>query len=103
MTTELSIPAFKQKLSSDRKWVERALIVLAQFQTDQEYNSEATVEKNHVGFNGVDAKLLTSFAKQLSAGHHLSLLQLDIAQKKLPKYAGQLLTIAQTKKDKSHA
>ena len=84
----------KEKLITDQRWLMRGIIAIYEKQTWDEQQSEMTKEDNGVGFNGIDAYILSSFAKQIKAGRTLSIKQLAIAQKKMPKYARQLLTIA---------
>ena len=87
----------KEKLRSDNRWLCRGILAIYNKQTYEEQNAEATLKDNGVGFNGVDAYILSSFAKQLKQGKALSSKQLVIASKKMPKYAGQLLQIAKEK------
>lgn len=75
-------------------WLCRGVVAIFEMQTHDEQLAESTQESNGVGFNGVDAYILSSFAKQINAGRTLSKKQLAIALKKMPKYAGQLLKIA---------
>ena len=84
----------REKLKSDPRWILRGSVAIYRFQTDQERASEATLEDNGVGFNGVDAYIMSSFAEQVINGYTLSGKQLAIAQKKIVKYAGQLTKIA---------
>lgn len=84
----------KTMLLSDSNWLYRGIVAIFKKQTSEEQHSEATIEDNGIGFNGVDAYMLSSFAKQIIAGRTLSPKQLGIAKKKMPKYAGQLLKIA---------
>lgn len=82
--------------------VERALLVLLSRQTEGEQQAEATLGNNKMGFTGCDAKILTSFAKQIKAstypaGRRLSPKQLALARRKLLKYAKQLATYANNK------
>jgi len=86
-------------LSGDRTWIERSVIAIFNKQTSMEQNVEATTQNNGVGFTGADAKILTSFAKQLlkSNDRHLSVKQMVIAKKRIVKYAGQLAKIANKK------
>jgi len=83
-----------EKLVTDQRWLMRGIAAIYEKQTYDEQQSEATKEDNGVGFNGIDAYILSSFAKQIKAGRTLSTKQLAIAQKKMPKYARQLLSIA---------
>jgi len=84
----------KEKLVTDQRWLMRGITAIYEKQTYDEQQSEATKEDNGVGFNGIDAYILSSFAKQIKAGRTLSIKQLAIAQKKMLKYARQLLFIA---------
>jgi hypothetical protein len=88
----------KEKLVTDQRWLMRGITAIFEKQTYDEQQSETTKEDNGVGFNSTDAYILSSFAKQIKAGRTLSIKQLAIAQKKMPKYAGQLLNIAKTKR-----
>lgn len=76
----------------------RALIAIYNGQTFAEKDSRATVEDNGIGFSGVDAEILTSFAEQFLSRQFLSTKQRAILAKKMPKYAGQLWLIAVSKK-----
>jgi hypothetical protein len=84
----------KTQLLADQRWLSRGIVAIFEKQTYDEQQTESTKEHNGVGFNGVDAEILSSFAKQIKAGRTLSTKQLTIAHKKMPKYAGQLLSIA---------
>ena len=90
-----TITEIKEKLVAGKpEWIERAVIAIFEKQTIDEQSAETTSHKNGIGFNGVDAFILSSFAKQLKKGRHLSTKQFAIAQKKMPKYAKQLVRIA---------
>lgn len=77
--------------------VAKGVLAIYAYQTAVEQSSESTCNDNGVGFNGADAPILSSFAKQLQKGRTLSAKQIAIARKKMVKYAGQLLKIAQQK------
>jgi hypothetical protein len=62
----------KEKLLTDDRWLVRGILAIYNLQTDQEKAAEATLKHNGVGFNGCDAYILSSFAKQLQAGRTLS-------------------------------
>ena len=87
----------KTKVGSNPRWACRALVALYDRQTREEQGALATIEHNGMGFNGVDAEILSSFAQQIIRGRRLSARQMSIAYRKLPKYAGQLLEIAERK------
>jgi capsule polysaccharide modification protein KpsS len=90
----------KEKLMmGDVRWIERAVIAIFNKQTENEKEVESTNMRNNVGFTGADAKILTSFAKQLlkNKNRHLSDKQMAIAKKRIVKYAGQLAKIANGK------
>jgi hypothetical protein len=96
-----------QSIALSKSFTEHAVVALYKRQTADEQASAATLEHNKQGFNGVDAEILTSFAEQLlgigktwkgyprTSASSLSEKQLLLARKKLQKYAGQLLLIAQ--------
>lgn len=93
-TEPLTKEYIKKQLLTDTRWLMRGVVAIFEKQTYDEQQTESTKEHNGVGFNGVDAEILSSFAKQIKAGRTLSVKQTAIAQKKMPKYAGQLLSIA---------
>lgn len=90
-------------------WVVRGMLAILQWQTAEEQANGMTVEDNGVGFNGVDAEILTSFCEQASRvlesrpndpmryTRCLSPKQMEIARKKMLKYSGQLARIATNK------
>lgn len=94
MDATLTTDAIRSKVSTDQRWAERAILALYRRQTQSEQAARITNELNHIGFNGIDAEILSSFAEQLLRGRTLSHKQLAIAYRKLPKYAKQLLAIA---------
>ena len=84
-------PAYiKQQIIEKDEAVKAALLRIYSYQTQEEQNHETTVESNGKGFNGTDAEILSSFAKQLETRKFLSPKQIVIARKKLQKYSRQL-------------
>lgn len=84
--------------------VEEAVLRLFDRQTADEQTMEATTDHNGMGFNGLDAPLLSSFAKQIRAnrygkarGERLTYKQMQIARRKMRKYVKQLVTLADAK------
>ena len=77
-------------LGTNPAWAQRAITVLYAFQTADEQVSGSTKEHNGAGFNGTDAFILSSFAEQIAKGWKLSVKQLAIAYRKLPKYSRQI-------------
>lgn len=96
----------KSNIEQDDRWLFRAVIAIFNRQTNDEKNSESTKHNNSVGFNGVDANIMSSFAKQIliwnrhvKAGTNrydkpLSDKQLRIARRTMMKYSGQLARIS---------
>lgn len=81
--------------------VERALLVLYARQTDGERETHTTSESNGQGFGAFDADILTSFAEQVATnrynrkeGQRLTEKQLELTRKKVRKYVGQLVEVA---------
>lgn len=87
------------KLQTSDAWVVRAVIAIYERQTEDEQVSMTTNHHNSVGFNGVDAEIMSSFAQQAKRRGSLSPKQLVIARRKIMKYAGQLAAIANEAND----
>jgi hypothetical protein len=82
--------------------VAKAVVAIYHRQTADEKDAQTTKHRNGVGFNGVDAILLSSFARQVIGWQKgrsqypgpLGPRQVSLARKKIVKYAGQLAEIA---------
>lgn len=85
------------KIATDDRWLYRALTRIYENQTADEQNAETTKEQNGIGFNAVDAPLLSSIAKQLVVKGWISAKQRELAREKLRKYSGQLARVAKDK------
>lgn len=97
----LTIETIREKLQSNDLWLCRGIKAIYDCQTLSEQLEGQTKEDNGIGFNGVDAFILSSFAQFYVKTGFLTAKQLVIARKKMGKYSGQLLKIAQTKAEKS--
>jgi len=84
----------KELLIRNDQAVARGIMAFFALQTADEQQAESTNKNNGVGFNGSDAPILSSFAKQLQNGRTMSDRQMELARKKIIKYAGQLTKIA---------
>lgn len=85
---------FKAKIATDSRWTRNALLAIYKYQTEHEKTVAETVDHNGVGFSGTDSNILTSFAKGIQERNMIfSPKQLAVAQKLMPKYAGQLVRI----------
>jgi len=96
---QLSVKDIKLLIQNSPDFTVKCLLTIYDNQTQDEKYSEDTHELNAIGFSGADANILSSFAKQVIRWKSipepqykfpLSPKQLEIAQKKLPKYARQL-------------
>jgi len=87
----------KQKISTDQRWLERAVIAIYERQTEREQDLFVTEDFNERGFNNVDCRTGTIMAQWIQKGNHLSGKWIKIAQKIMPKYAEQLTAIANGK------
>lgn len=85
----------KALLQSSDKAVCRGLLRIYERQTASEQRADTTTDANGVGFSAFDAEILSSFAKQLLQGKTLSPRQMELARKKVVRYAGQLAEIAE--------
>lgn len=84
-------------LKTNDKAAVKALLVIYSFQTQSEQASDATKEHNGVGFTGLDAELLSSFAKFYQRAGFLSDKQMEILRNKITKYWRQLLGVIEAK------
>ena len=101
----------QEKIRTDVRWTIRTIEILFDRQTSDEQRYGQTYVRNGRGFNGRDSELFTSFYHQIqkrrkvvSSGGQLinfqtllSEKQLEISQKHLPKYWGQVLEEIQNK------
>ena len=95
MTTKnWTIEEIRNLLEESDKAVARAILAIYGRQTASEQATETTSESNGVGFNGVDAPFLSSLAKFYEEKGYLSPKQVSYGRKKIRKYAGQLVNIA---------
>ena len=83
--------------------VYRALVLLYSFQTEEEKYLDSTKTVNGKGFNKVDAEILSSMARQLKEGRHLTEKQMYVARPKVLKYVGQILKYMKAREEKSLA
>lgn len=83
----------KQIANSDNKAI-HALMTIYSMQDDNEKGAGRTINLNGIGFSGTDSKLLTSLAKQFDRDGCLSVKQLQLLKRIMPRYAGQLMRIS---------
>ena len=81
----------RDKLTMDRRWAQRALLVIYSKQTMTEQVEGYTSEVNGVGFSGADSDIMSSFAKFLKKNEYLSPTQMTILHKIIPKYWKQVI------------
>lgn len=93
-STKWTKEAIRTRLESNDTWLVRGLLAIFARQTAEEQSAGFTKEDNGIGFNGADAEILTSFANQIKTRGFLTPKQIEIARKKMLKYAGQLVRIA---------
>jgi len=82
--------AIRAQITARPEQAQRAMMKIYANQTADEQDAEATRHHNNIGFNGTDAEILSSFAKQFNRKGWLSEKQNAILMKKIGKYAGQL-------------
>ena len=85
------------KILTDDRWLYRAILAIYDRQNDAEKSSDKTIEDNSIGFSGVDAKILSQFAKDLKKYSTLLQWKKDVARRKMVKYSHQLYNIAKAK------
>lgn len=88
------IEQLKIKLGTDARWATRALVRIAQEQTDEELTKEQTRDHNNVGFRPCDAYILTRMAEAKRRFNKLTPKQEAFVMRKMPVYARQLIRLA---------
>lgn len=94
MITKATVCTYvKHMLATNESWATRALIRVYANQTADEQASQATSHNNSIGFSGVDAMILSSFAQQYQRWNRLSPKQLTILFRKMPRYWKQVMSL----------
>ena len=86
-----------EMMMSNDRWLIRGMCAIALKQTADEMENLSTSHSNGVGFNKVDAPILTNLATQIKQDRYLTLRQLNVARHRMLKYASQLARIANAK------
>lgn len=86
-----ALKALQQKLATDPRWAQRALLAIFKNQTADEQVQGTVTHNNAMGFRCMDSDILTSFAGQLQHRGSLSPKQMNIVHRKMPIYARQLM------------
>jgi hypothetical protein len=105
-----AVQMIRSNMAESNWWAVRGMLAIYAKQTADEQQAETVTHDNGVGFTGTDGHILSSFAKQVNRwmataperrqyDFPLSVKQTAIVQKKMPKYAGQLLKIAKVAAD----
>jgi|GEM_PF-2860889 len=103
ITNKMIKDYIRNRLNTDNKQAQRALLIIYKYQTAEEQNVERTELSNGVGFTGHDAPFLSSLAKQVEdriridpcrkSGLYLSDAQFSKLRPLIKKYWKQLKNI----------
>jgi hypothetical protein len=88
----------KNQLATNQAWAVKALVKVYTLQTMDEQITGQTSNLNGIGFNGIDSKILSSFAEQVNKGRNLSEKQMKIIYKKMPRYHKQIASFIPAEK-----
>jgi hypothetical protein len=88
----------KNQLATNQAWAVKALVKVYTLQTMDEQITGQTSNLNGIGFNGIDSKILSSFAEQVNKGRNLSVKQISILHKKMPRYHKQIASFIPAEK-----
>ena len=83
----------RHMLGTNSAWALKGLTEIYARQTANEQSSGFTSEDNGIGFSGCDAEILSSFAVRYQQWGDLSDKQMALLFKKMPRYAGQIITL----------
>jgi hypothetical protein len=98
-TTETTTRVWKKEeivalLETNNGFLCRSVVKIWNRQTTDEKICKGTSHENGRGFNGTDANILSSFAEYYVTKGYLTKNQLELARKKMKKYAKQLTIVA---------
>lgn len=95
METKVYTPEeIKDKILTNQKWLERAILAIFERQTFTEQEEQITRFKNGVGFSAAHAHVMSYCANWLIRGNHLSGKWVDKSQSVMIHYTKQLAAIA---------
>ncbi len=83
-----------QAIKASDEWLERAIIAIYENQDPDEQRNKESNTRNGIGFNKYDAVYLTWIAEYIKSGKHLSGKHKEKARKRIKKYCGQLVDLA---------
>jgi len=84
-------------VTTNDKAAVKALLTIYSYQTQSEQAVDATTDQNGVGFTGVDAEILSSFAKFYQRTGFLTNKQMELLKRRITKYTRQLLKVIESK------
>ena len=97
------IDFLRKKIGSDDRWAMRAFERIYQNQTDDERVSQDTKHNNGIGFSGFDANIMSSMHESLEKYGSLSMKQMAVIKRIMPKYAKQIFNADYCDKEKLEA
>lgn len=106
--TTITTETIAHLLATDDSWLERAIVVLHDRQTELERQARETLAiRNEIGLQRADALLFSAYAEKIKSGKHLSETEKRMARRpwhrpKFPipticKYRHQILDIIEAK------
>lgn len=85
---------FNHMIQTNTQWLRRAVVAIFNHQTSDEQVAGQTKHHNGVGFNGVDAEMMTNIAQRIIANSRsLTEREVTAARKTMRKYVRQLVRI----------
>lgn len=101
---ELELIEFlRRKIGSDDRWALRAMNRVYDSQTDDEKEAQSTSHINGIGFNGLDANIMSSMRESYEKYGRLTPKQMAVVKKIMIKYAKQIFSADYCDKDKLEA
>jgi SNF2 family DNA or RNA helicase len=88
---DAEVQALWDQMDCDDPFLIGCLMTIYSFQTEDEKASESTHHDNSMGFNALDAGIMSSFAEFYKRAGFLTPKQLNLARRTMKKYSRQLL------------
>jgi hypothetical protein len=90
VTKKELIKYLRNKLSKDRKWALKALLVIYNNQDYEEKQTKQTINHNGLGFDKFHSNILSSFAKRIINKKYLTSKQMKVLYNTISKYSLQI-------------
>lgn len=95
-------PVLQCLMITNENNLKKCILKIYEFQTQEEKNENKTQEENGLGFNKVDADVMSEIAKKILKREDLTKGELAKAKNKMPKYWRQIMYVCKENLKNNH-